>query len=243
MALDENHSAIDHASLPARRHRFIWRRIVEILRKYTPLGFFIEASDPRNSVTFTIAMIALSAKLSKADGQVTVDEVSAFREIFIIEPVQEPHVARVFNMCRTDVAGYQQYARQIVRLFGPRAPILEDIMDALFHIAMADGEYHPGEDDFLTNVSEIFGMTPACLAKFKARYVPDFWDPYSVLSVEPGIEPTDLRRHYRKLVRENHPDVLMANGLPEEMIELATRRLADINRAYAELSANPALAQ
>ena len=228
-------------NLPVRRHHFIWQRIVDILRKYTPLGFFIEASDPRNSVTFTIAMIALAAKLAKADGRVKVSQVAAFREIFIIDPAQEQHVARVFNLCRQDVAGYEQYAQQIVRLFGPRAPILEDIFDALFHIALADGEYHPGEDEFLRAVAEIFGMTPACVAKFQARYVPDFWDPYSVLGVEHDIGPEALRRHYRVLVRQNHPDVLTANGLPEEMIELATRRLADINRAYEELARQPAL--
>jgi len=237
MVTDRTDREAETPAPPKRRLGAItWDRIVEILRQYTPLGFFMEASDPKNSVTFTIAMIALAAKLAKADGQVTTDEVAAFREIFIIEPEQEAHVARVFNLCRQDVAGYEDYARQIVRLFGPRAPILEDILDALFHIAMADGIYHHDEDAFLKRVAEIFGMTPACVAKFKARYVPDFWDPYSVLGVEPGIEPAALRRHYREMVRQNHPDVLTANGLPEEMIELAARRLADINRAYEEIA-------
>ncbi len=213
-----------------------WQRILEALRTSTPLGYFMAARDPRDSVTFTIAMIALSAKLAKADGRVSIDEVSAFKDIFTVETGQEDAVARVYDLCRRDTAGYREYARQVVRLFGEGAPILEDIMDALFHIAMADGGYNPKENDYLEAVGEIFGLTPQCMARLKARHVPDHWNPYSVLGIEPDAGPAAIRRQYLKLVRQNHPDVLRANGLPEEMMELANQRLADVNRAYAEIS-------
>ncbi|MEM7743390.1 MAG: DnaJ family molecular chaperone [Pseudomonadota bacterium] len=212
-----------------------WSEILETLREHGPLALFLQTKDPRNTVTFTIAMIGLAAKLAKADGRVTVDEVAAFRQIFHIEPEQEENVARVFNLLRQDVAGYREYARQIVRLFGERDPVLEDIIDALFHISMADGIYHPDEDLYLREVAEIFGLTPACVRKFKSRYVPDFWDAHSVLGVDESTSPEEVRRVWRDLVRQNHPDRLRANGLPEEMMELANRRLVDINRAYEEL--------
>lgn len=217
-----------------------WSRILEILRTSTPLGYFMSAGDPRDSVTFTIAMIALSAKLAKADGRVNRNEVAAFREIFTIDPGQEKALARVFDLCRQDVAGYREYARQIVRLFGRGAPILEDIMDALFHVALSDGGYHPEEDEYIEDVGRIFGLTPRCMARLKARHVPDYWDPFSVLGVEPSAGPEAIRVRYRELVRRNHPDVLTANGLPEEMLEIANQRLADINRAYSEISAHAA---
>jgi DnaJ like chaperone protein len=217
-----------------------WSRILEILRTSTPLGYFMAARDPRDSVTFTIAMIALAAKLAKSDGRVKRSEIHAFREIFTIEPEQEEAVGRVFDLCRQDVAGYRDYARQIVRLFGAGAPILEDIMDALFHIAVSDGGYRPEEDDYLEAVAGIFDLHPRCFARLRARYSPEHWDPWSVLGIEHSADPKAVRAQYRALVRQNHPDVLTANGLPEEMRELANRRLADINRAYTELTKEPA---
>lgn len=217
-----------------------WQRILEILRTATPLGYFMEAKDPRDSVTFTIAMIALSAKLAKADGRVSLPEVAAFRDIFTVEPGQEDAVGRVYDLCRQDAAGYREYARQIVRLFGEGAPILEDIMDALFHVAIADGGYNAEEDEYLETVGEIFGLTRECMARLKARHVPDQWNPYSVLGIEGPADAKEIRRRYRQLVRQNHPDALRANGLPEEMLELANQRLADINRAYAEITATAA---
>lgn len=217
-----------------------WSRILEILRTSTPLGYFMAAPDPRDSVTFTIAMIALAAKLAKSDGRVLNSEIRAFREIFTIEQGQEEAVGRVFDLCRRDVAGYRDYAAQVVRLFGPGAPILEDIMDALFHIAVSDGGLRPEEDEYLEAVAAIFGLSPRCMAKLRARYVPDRWDPWSVLGIEHSAGPEAIRAQYRALVRQNHPDVLTANGLPEEMVELANHRLADINRAYSELTATAA---
>ena len=213
-----------------------WQRILDVLRTSTPLGYFMQARDPRDSVTFTIAMIALSAKLAKADGRVVISEVAAFRDVFTVEPGQEDAVARVYDLCRQDAAGYREYARQIVRLFGTGAPILEDIMDALFHVALADGGYNDEEDSYIETVGQIFGLTARCMARLKARHIPDHWNPYCVLGVETTAEPTQIRQRYRQLVRRNHPDVLRANGLPEEMMELANQRLADINRAYAELT-------
>jgi DnaJ like chaperone protein len=217
-----------------------WSRILEILRNSTPLGYFMAASDPRDSVTFTIAMIALAAKLAKSDGRVKRSEITAFRDIFAFEPGQEEAVGRVFDLCRQDVAGYGDYARQVVRLFGRGAPVLEDIMDALFHIAVSDGGYHPEEDDYLEAVADIFELPPACMGRLKARYVPEHWNPWSVLGIEPSAGADAVRAQYRQLVRQNHPDVLIANGLPEEMLELANRRLADINRAYSEIAARAA---
>lgn len=213
-----------------------WQRILDTLRKSTPLGYFMQARDPRDSVTFTIAMIALSAKLAKVDGRVVVSEVAAFRDIFTVEPGQEKAVARIFDLCRQDTAGYQEYARQVVRLFGKGAPILEDIMDALFHVATADGDYNEEEDAYLTTVGEIFGLTPRCMARLKARHVPNHWNPYCVLGIPAEAKAEEIRQRYRELVRRNHPDVLRANGLPEEMMDLANQRLADINRAYSELT-------
>ena len=100
-------------------------------------------TPPQKRVGFAIAVIALGAKMAKADGQVTRDEVAAFREVFTIAEGDEKAAARLFNLARRDVAGFEQYARRIAAMFGRDDPALCDLMEGLFFIAMADGQYHP----------------------------------------------------------------------------------------------------
>ncbi len=194
-------------------------------------------SPPERSVAFTIAVIALGAKMAKADGQVTRDEVTAFRDVFQIAREDEEGAARVFNMARTDVAGYQDYARKIARMFSEDSTTLCDLMEGLFHIAMADGFYHPNENEFLEEVSRIFGQTDAQFLALRARFVPDAPnDPYVVLGVSREMSIAEIRKVWRKLVRETHPDAMMSRGVPEEAIRLAEKKMIDINRAWDEIN-------
>jgi DnaJ like chaperone protein len=192
-------------------------------------------------VGFTIAVIALSAKMAKADGLVTRDEVTAFREIFTIAPEDEPHAARVFNLARQDVTGFEIYADRIATMFSDDPETLTDLMEGLFHIAMADGTYHPAEDVFLETVGGIFGLSDTCFRRLRAQNVPDAVpDPYDILGIPPGSSRTEARKAWRALVRETHPDRMMARGVPEEAIKMAERRLIAINRAWEEIEASTA---
>src|SRR5580704_15148999 len=74
--------------------------------------------DPRRRIAFTIAVIALGAKMAKADGAVTRDEVAAFGEVFQVPPGEAEHVRLVFDLARKSTAGFESYARQVGRLFG-----------------------------------------------------------------------------------------------------------------------------
>lgn len=221
----------------------IWSRISEALAalaKGEGLTAVFERlrQPPERSVAFTIAVIALSAKMAKADGQVTRNEVAAFREIFTIAPEDEGAAARVFNLARQDVAGFEEYARRIRRMFDGNAEQLSDLMEGLFYIAMADGNYHEAENAFLERVAEIFEMPDTVFRALRARFVPDAApDPFTVLGVSPEMPMEDIRRHWRKLVRESHPDVMCARGLPEEAIKLSEKRLIAINQAWEEISA------
>ena len=220
----------------------IWARITEAvsaLASCEGLSAVFEKlrTPPERSIAFTIAVIALSAKMAKADGLVTRDEVTAFREVFQIAQGDEAGEAKVFNLARTDVAGFEEYAYRIQGMFGEGSDMLGDLMEGLFHIAMADGEYHPNEDQFLERVAEIFGVTPRDFAVMRSRFVPDVApDPYTVLGAVPGDHFDDIRAKYRRMVRENHPDQMLARGVPEEAIKLAEKRMVDINRAWEEIS-------
>ena len=220
----------------------IWSRISEILvalagGESLAALFDRMRSPPERSVAFTIAVIALGAKMAKADGLVTRDEVTAFREVFQIAEGEEENAARVFDLARRDVAGYEEYARRVAAMFGPRSETLCDLMEGLFHIAMADGDFHPAEDDYLHNVARIFGMEEARFRSMRARFVPDAApDPYEVLGVAPGADLDQVRQAWRRAVRESHPDRMIARGLPEEAIKLAEKRLIAVNAAWEEIS-------
>ncbi|MFL4471998.1 TerB family tellurite resistance protein [Tateyamaria armeniaca] len=193
-------------------------------------------APPERSVAFAIAVIALGAKMAKADGQVTRDEVTAFRDVFHIAAQDEAGAARVFNLARQDVAGFEDYATRIHSMFSEQPETLADLLEGLFHIAMADGFYHPDEDAFLEQVAHIFGIPDAEFSALRARFVPDAVpDPYTVLGVTPDMDLEAMRAVWRKLVRENHPDAMMARGVPEEAVRLAEKRMIDINRAWEDI--------
>lgn len=194
-------------------------------------------APPERSVAFTIAVIALGAKMAKADGLVTRDEVTAFREVFTIPRAEEANAARLFNLARQDVAGYEDYARRIAAMFGEGHGTLSDLMEGLFHIALADGTYHPKEDDFLARVAAIFGLGDREFRTLRARFVEDSAaDPYAVLGVAPEAPIEEVRAAWRRAVRESHPDVMIARGVPEEAMKLAEKRLIAVNRAWEEIS-------
>ncbi|UWQ96640.1 molecular chaperone DjiA [Rhodobacteraceae bacterium M385] len=225
----------------------LWTRIseaLEALRQGESLSevFGRLRTPPERTVAFTIAVIALSAKMAKADGLVTRDEVTAFRRVFHIPPADEPAAARVFNMAREDVAGFEHYASRIAGMFRVEGKpcgadsVLCDLMEGLFHIATADGDYHPAEDAFLARVAEIFGMDDIAFRRLRARHVPDMApDPYSVLGVSPDAPLDDIRAIYRAEVRQMHPDQMIARGVPEEAVKMAERRMQAINQAWEEI--------
>ena len=190
-------------------------------------------TDGTRRIAFTIGVIALGAKMAKADGQVTRDEVEAFKQIFKVPPEDMKGVARVFNLARKDVAGYEAYASQIAHLFEPATQTLEDLLHGLFHIAKADDVVHPAELDYLSKVAEIFGFNEAGFSRIRAYHLgPDQSDPYTILGLEPDASEEDTKRAWRALIIENHPDRAIARGLPQEFIDLATDKLASINDAY-----------
>jgi DnaJ like chaperone protein len=220
----------------------IWTRIADALSALAQ-GESLSAvfdrlrSPPERSVAFAIAVIALGAKMAKADGRVTRDEVTAFREVFHIPADEEANAARVFNMARQDVAGYEAYARRIRAMFEDGEGTLCDLMEGLFHIAVADGEYHPNEDDFLHHVAELFGLSERQFRAIRTRFVPDAEpDPYDVLGVTPEASLDDIRAAWRQLVRDTHPDRMIARGVPEEAVRMAEKRLIAVNRAWEAIS-------
>ncbi|WP_103332712.1 molecular chaperone DjiA [Pseudotabrizicola formosa] len=202
-------------------------------------------STPEKSVAFTIAVIALGAKMAKADGHVTRHEVSAFRHVFALPDEEAANAARVFNLARQDVAGFDAYARKVAAMFRPEGQalcaddrnVLIDLLEGLFHIAMADGDFHPAEDAFLHEVARIFGLDDRCYGTMRARFVEGApRDPYDVLGVSADAPMDQVRAAWRQAVKDSHPDAMIARGVPAEAVKLAERRLIAINAAWDEIS-------
>lgn len=216
----------------------IWARIIkaiEALAKGESLSDVFDKlkAPPERSIAFTIAVIALGAKMAKADGYVTTDEVKAFRQVFRIPSGEENNAARVFNLARQDVIGYELYAKRISLMFGQGHQTLIDLLEGLFHIATADNDYHPNEDKFLSTVSSIFGLKEAQFKAIRARCVPNMEpDPYTILGINLNDDFEKIKGAWRNLVLTYHPDRMVARGLPEEAINLAERRIIQINKAF-----------
>ncbi len=227
----------------------IWRRISDFITTTAVDAFssIIEAvrtafeGDPetRRRVAFSIAMIALSAKMAKADGIVSQAEVNAFHDILHVPEQYQDQVTRLYNLAKQDVAGYEAYATQLASLCGSghrNCQMLEDVLDGLFHIAKADGALHDKELTFLGTVAEIFALDEQKFDRVLARHVGRGQaDPYLVLGLARNVNFETARKQYRALVRENHPDMLIARGVPEEFIAIANQRIAAINAAWEKV--------
>ncbi len=199
-------------------------------------GLFAGDAMARREVAFSVALIALSAKMAKADGIVTADEVAAFRRVFAVPPGEERNVTRLFDLARQDVAGFETYAQRVAALYDDDCCPLEDVLDGLFFIAKADGAVHTAEMAYLEQVATIFGFSEADFERIAARHVvPEEGDPYLILGARRDWPFDQIRRHYRRLVVENHPDKVIARGLPAEFVAVATGRLAAINRAWERI--------
>ena len=215
----------------------LWDRITGTAQSVLDtLKAAVGAGGEGPGVAFTIAVIALAAKMAKADGIVTPDEVEAFTQVFKVEPGDEKHVSRVFNMARQDVAGFEVYAAQVAGMFRDRPGVLEDLLDGLFHIARADGVVHEDELDFLHRVASVFGFSDFEFARIRASNTGEaVHDPYLVLGVTPEATDDELKKAYRRAVAENHPDRMIARGVPTEFLALANEKLAAINAAWEAL--------
>lgn len=197
----------------------------------------VKFKGPSNSfeskkIAFTVAIIALSAKMAKADGVITRSEITAFRQKVHIPIEDLKRVGQFWDLARQTPDGFQSYAKQSVALFGSRAPILEQLLELLFFIAKADGEISTPEWNYLNIVSSIFGFDELEFQRMADIYGSGEGAAHTILGIEADASEGEIKGAWRKLVRENHPDKLISQGLPDEFVQAAADRLRLINAAY-----------
>ena len=190
----------------------------------------------RKPVAFTVALIALAAKMAKADGIVSAEEIQVFRRVVEVPPEEERNVERLFDIAKADIAGFETYAARIAEIAEGDQLFLTDVIEGLFHIAAADAFVHEKEMAFLERVAEIFGLDEAAFGRIAAGFVRRRGpDPYRVLGVDREAPDTAVKKAYRARVAECHPDRHFASGLPREALGMLSDRLAAVNAAWEQV--------
>lgn len=187
---------------------------------------------PFESAKFSMAIIALSAKLARSDGSVTCDEVAAFKRIMSVEPEEEGNVRRLFDLAKQDVAGFEAYARQVNVMLAGDKVLAREVMEGLMVIAAADGVLHDREDAYLKTVSGHLGLAGESYTHIRGLFFASPMSAYQVLGLEPEASPAAIKARHRELVKTHHPDRLAGMGCTREHIARAEAMLARINAAY-----------
>ena len=197
---------------------------------------FNKIDNNQKQQIFTISFIILSAKLAKSDGQVTDDEIRAFKEKFKVPKSELNKVAKIFNEAKKDSYGYKEIANQVGNLFSDNKILLEELLNNLFFIAASDGNISVDEVDLLKSISKSFKFSEKDFQRiFQSNLNNKDSDPYKVLGVNRSSTDAEIRKKWIKLNKEHHPDNLIAKGMPKEFIKQSNKELAAINIAYDKI--------
>ena len=197
---------------------------------------YSQISQDQKQQIFTISFIILSAKLAKSDGQVTNDEIQAFKEKFNIPKTELNKVGKIFNEAKKDVYGYKQIADQVGLLFSDNKLLLEEMLNNLFYIAASDGQISLKEIDLLKSISESFSFDEKTFQRiFQINLNNASSNPYKILGVSRNETDQEIRKKWIELNKEHHPDNLIAKGMPTEFIDRSNKELAAINLAYDKI--------
>ena len=185
---------------------------------------------------FALSLIVLSAKLSKADGQVSKEELIAVKDKLRIPENELDQVGKIFNKAKEESAGYEPYAQQIAQIYRGNINVLEEVINILFYIAEADGKVSESEYKMIEHIAQIFGLTEIQFNSIKeSRKSSDKLNPYIVLESNPDDTIEIIRKRYLKLSKEHHPDLLMSKGVPQEVIDESKAKMRAINSAWDQV--------
>jgi len=216
-------------------------------RQWNPFAALMRGDGPfatmgrqAREMAFTLGVVTLAAKMARADGHVVAEELAAFERVFVVPPEGMDMVRRLFEVAQRSPDGYEMYAGQLGRLFADSPQVLEDLIEALYLVAEADGPLNGHEEAFLARCAELFGLPPRAWERVRAGHrasgARGDADPYAILGVSPTDDDATVRAAYRRLLREHHPDAVMAQGLPAEFVEVANRKMAAINAAWDDVA-------
>ena len=185
---------------------------------------------------FALSLIVLSAKLSKADGNVSREELVAVKDKLKIPENEIDQVGKIFNKAKEESTGYEPYAQQIAQIYKNNLNVLEEVVNILFYIAEADGSTSQSELNMIQHIAQIFGLSQSQFNSIReSRKSSDKLNPYIVLESKPEENLQTIRKKYLKLSKEHHPDILISKGVPKEVIEESKKKMRAINSAWDQI--------
>ena len=195
-----------------------------------------QISQQQKQNVFALCIIVLSAKIAKADGQVTKEEIYTFKEKFNIQAEEMSEVSKIFNEAKKSSFGFKNIADQVGNLFSDNKVLLEQLLNNLFYIAEADGLTSINELEVLKSISQSFHFNETDFQRiFHSRLNNKESDPYKILGVTREDSDNNIRKKWIELSKEHHPDYLIAKGMPKEFIKEANKELSSINLAYDKI--------
>ena len=196
-------------------------------------GGFRSFAQPQQ--IFALSLIVLSAKLSKADGQVSREELIAVKDKLKIPDSELDQVGKIFNKAKEESTGYEPYARQIAEVYKGNLNIMEEVINTLFYIAESDGNVSDKELEMIEDIARIFGLNDIQINGIKeSRKSSDKLNPYIVLESKPDDSLDTIRKRYLKLSKEHHPDLLMSKGVPQEVLDESKAKMRAVNSAWSQ---------
>jgi len=206
----------------------------KISRTRSSSGNFAAFAQPQQ--VFALSLIVLSAKLSKADGQVSKEELIAVKDKLKIPENEIDNVGKIFNKAKEESSGYEPYAQQIAQIYKNNLIVLEEVINILFYIAEADGNTSQSELNMIQHIAQIFGLNQSQFNSIReSRKSSDKLNPYIVLESKPEENLQTIRKKYLKLSKEHHPDILISKGVPKEVIEESKKKMRAINSAWNQI--------
>ena len=195
-----------------------------------------QISQQQKKNVFALCIIVLSAKIAKADGQVTKEEIYTFKEKFNIQAEEMSEVSKIFNEAKKSSFGFKNIADQVGNLFSDNKVLLEQLLNNLFYIAEADGLTSINELEVLKSISQSFHFNETDFQRIlHSRLNNKKSDPYKILGVTREDSDNNIRKKWIELSKEHHPDYLIAKGMPKEFIKEANKELSSINLAYDKI--------
>lgn len=217
---------------PARDKR-LRARLADLIARWWPaLGKLVRPKPAHQTAAFSAAVVALAAKMAKADGVAVIAECQTFERFFEPAPDEVPRIRNLYRLASQDTAGFELYAESIARMLKDEPELKVNVLECLLTIACADGILHPAEEEFLRTVGRAFGISCDEFKRIRAPFVRDMDDPYDVLGLERSASHQQIRSRYLELVQRFHPDRLIARGARTALVKAATVKLAAINAAY-----------
>lgn len=192
--------------------------------------------NEQSQLTFFVATFSMLAKLAKADGHVSKEEIHSIENFMVrdlrLDPEGRRIATKILHTAIDSPATFQDFATQFYNQFVHQPQLLELMMDVLLRVSVADGILSESEETLILSAARIFNFGEQKYAELRSRYAKDFGKYYAILGSNRSDSDEHIKKQYRKLVKQYHPDKIAAKGLPEEFTKFAHDKFREIQSAY-----------